>query len=116
MPVLLPVIFILFGLMNALALFTTDAVLGSILVIFFMLTLPGLLLLSVFGMKQNSFWETISLSVGLSISIIMLIGLGNNSFLPQYGVSYPLTKIPILISLDTTLLILFGTGLFKHRY
>ena len=117
MYLLLPVTFFIIFLTNVLVLMPIQGfLLNSFFSLFFLLILPGALFLLILGIKQKSFWETISLVVGLSVALIMLVGLGANTFLPKFGVVYPLAKMPLVISLDILLLLLFVIGLFKYRY
>ena len=117
MYLLLPFTFFIILLTNVLVLMPIQGfLLNSFFSLFFLLILPGALFLLILGIKQKSFWETISMVVGLSVALIMLVGLGANTFLPKFGVVYPLAKMPLVISLDILLLLLFVIGLFKYRY
>ena len=117
MHLLLPITFFIIFLTNVLVLSPIqESLISNFFSSFFLLILPGALFLLILGIKLKSFWETISLVVGLSVALIMMVGLVVNTFLPKFGVTYPLAKMPIVISLDLLFLLLFAIGLFKYRY
>src|SRR3990167_2327847 len=98
MYLLLPFTFFIIFLTNVLVLMPIQGfLLNSFFSLFFLLILPGALFLLILGIKQKSFWETLSMVVGLSVALIMLVGLGANTFLPKFGVVYPLAKMPLVI-------------------
>lgn len=77
-------------------------ILGFIYVSF----LPGMLILRIIKMKMKSIWAELCFSVGLSIAFFMFVGLAVNGLYPFFGVSQPLSTIPILVTLSAVLLLL----------
>jgi len=74
---------------------------------FFYLTfIPGFLALKLSKMDKINTLEIVLFSVGLSIAIVMLVGLILNIFCPIFNISEPLSTIPVLIALNTLILIL----------
>ena len=68
---------------------------------FFYLTfIPGFIILMLLKLDELSCLEIVLLSVGFSIAVIMLLGIILNIFGPIFGISRPLTSIPILITLN----------------
>jgi len=65
--------------------------------------LPGYLLLNIFRTKLESLLERIFLSVALSISIVMFIGIFVNFMYPFLGIKKPITLGPILITFDAVI-------------
>lgn len=116
MYLILLILFVLFGMANALILFFFQTLfLINIFSFILLMILPGALLLKSLEIKTNSFWEEASLTVGLSTVFIMLLGLGINFYFPLLGIT-PLAKIPVLISIDIALLTLFGINFYRHRH
>lgn len=79
---------------------------GTLLTTLTMLFIPGSLLLLTLQVTQLSFWRTLIMSVGLSITILEFVGLLMNLLLPQLGISQPLAYYPTLISFGIILSIL----------
>src|SRR5579871_696380 len=77
----------------------------------YVLIMPGFLLSWIIYPKYKNIWEVISYSLGLSIALLMLIGLGINWLLPIYHVVQPLSTLPVLLSLDTV-----ATGLWLYLF
>ncbi len=73
----------------------------------FLLLLPGFLLLWIFYPKSRDFWEVLTYSLGLSLVLLMLLGLTINAFLPLLRINSPLSFLPILISCNTLFLLLW---------
>lgn len=67
------------------------------------LFLPGFLTLRAFGIKLKSFAESTLMAIGLSIALIMLVGLSANFLLPPVGISDPLSMVPLTILLSVLL-------------
>jgi uncharacterized membrane protein len=68
--------------------------------------LPGLLILYLLKLDKIGLTEKVVLSIGLSISFLMLFGLFINSAYPLVGYVTPLSAISVLISFNVILLIL----------
>lgn len=82
----------------------------SIISFIFLVTIPGTLILSILNIKKMPFWEYISHTVGLSLTVLMFSGLAINWLFPLVGIEKPLSLIPSLIGIDVviTTLLLFG--------
>lgn len=87
-----------------LVIFSDSAYLRPIIPFIFFNIVPGYLLLEILKLDEIKFLERIILSVGLSVSLLMVTGLILNSFYPI--ILKPLSLIPILISLNILVLFL----------
>jgi uncharacterized membrane protein len=67
---------------------------------------PGFLVLVVLKLKVVGFTKCFLLSVGLSISILLLSGLALSLLLPTLGYSEPLSRVPLVVFLSIILLAL----------
>jgi len=74
--------------------------------IFFLIFIPGLLIFKLFKFHKMEFWQSVFYIVSFSIGFIMLLGLFVNTFFPLIGIHQPLTKIPILISINLCMVLL----------
>ena len=76
----------------------------------FLIILPGVLILQILKLNKIGFTEKIVLSVGLSISFLMLFGLliNNSSF--SLGYETPLSTVSLLISFNIAFIILATIG------
>ncbi|WP_162137688.1 DUF2206 domain-containing protein [Methanomassiliicoccus luminyensis] len=72
----------------------------------FILFVPGFLALKVLGIRLKSFAESTLMALGLSISIVMLLGVGANILLPYVGIRDPLSLVPM-----TTIFVVMTTFL-----
>jgi uncharacterized membrane protein len=77
-------------------------ILGFILLAF----VPGILFLCILNPDQLGLTEKFVLSLGISISFIMFIGILINTIYPLFGYETPLSLVSLLISLSATILIL----------
>ncbi|WP_099212389.1 DUF2206 domain-containing protein [Thermococcus henrietii] len=66
--------------------------------------LPGYLLLAISGATFDSFSERVFMSVALSISVIMLVGIFANFVYPLLGVDKPITLWSILVTINLIIL------------
>lgn len=82
----------------------------QITVFIYLTFIPGLVLLKILRPKEISVVDTILLSVGLSIALLMFFGLLINELYPVMGVSSPLSTIPLIITLSFLTLALFFAG------
>jgi len=74
---------------------------------------PGIVLLSILGWREQRISETLVYSFGLSISFLMGFGLFANTFLPLFGISQPLATIPLTLTLSAVVLGLCLYGIFR---
>jgi len=63
------------------------------------LLVPGMLLLYIFKIRIMSFAKTILHSIGLSLFMLMIIGLMLNFLGPVIGITKPISEIPITLTL-----------------
>jgi uncharacterized membrane protein len=76
----------------------------------FLTLLPGLLILQILKLNKIGFTEKAVLSVGLSISFLMLFGLLLNNLSLSLGYETPLTTVSLLISFSITFFVLAIIG------
>lgn len=97
-----------FIIINALIISNLDIIyLRQILGFLFIITIPGLLLMLCFKIREVKFWEYLVYTIGLSITFIMFAGLAVNWILPFLGITdKPLSLWPILICFDVFLIAL----------
>jgi uncharacterized membrane protein len=67
---------------------------------------PGAIILQVLKIKKVDTLKKISLSIGLSVSFLMFYGLFINIIYPNFGVSKPLSTVPLLFSINLVLFLL----------
>lgn len=67
--------------------------------------LPGLVLVKLLRLNRLSTIETVLFSLGLSIALLMIIGLFLNYFLPLLGILYPLSLTPIIAAIGSFVLV-----------
>lgn len=76
---------------------------------------PGLLMLYILKLKRLDILKKITLSVGLSVSFLMLMGLLINQIYLLIGVEIPLTTFLLLLSFDVVILFLTLIGYLQNR-
>ncbi|MCW4018865.1 MAG: DUF2206 domain-containing protein [Candidatus Bathyarchaeota archaeon] len=69
----------------------------------YLMFLPGYLLLRILKLNVTSVFETVPLSVGLSLTFSMFLGLAVNQALPFLGITAPLSVLPLLVVLSAAL-------------
>lgn len=98
-------------IVNLLVLFTVHQpillALSQIFVFLYVIVTPGLFLLPLFIKKKLPFALGVAFSVALSLFVLMFSGLLVNTFLPFAGISHPLSTIPLLLTFDIVLAIIF---------
>lgn len=85
-------------------------ILGFIVLTF----LPGLLVLQILKITRIGLVEIFIISIGVSISVLLLIGILYNIFLLALGFKSPLSTIPLLLMLNIILLICILTIYFTN--
>lgn len=68
--------------------------------------IPGTLLLRILRLHKLSMIETLLYSVGLSIATLMFTGLLMNTGYPIFGISRPISTMPLIITISVVVLIL----------
>ncbi len=76
---------------------------------------PGILILRVLKLHRLSTAETFAYSIGLSIASVMFIGLIVNLVGPIFGISHPLSPIPLIIALSIAVFILCILAYVRDR-
>src|SRR3989344_6975498 len=76
----------------------------SILVLGWLLIIPGWLGMLVLKVRRIEFWEYLVYVIGLSLVFLYGLGLGLNWLLPQIGIKQPLQLIYLLLSTDLVVL------------
>jgi len=90
-------------------------VLSQVLGFIYFSVIPGLLILYIMRLNKLGLTEKLVLSVGLSISFLMLAGLFINTVLPHLGYDQPLTLKPLMLSSGIILLILTIVAYLRNR-
>ncbi len=103
-----------------LTLFLTDIIilldvpgLREILAFLFFTTIPGLLIVQILRLNKLEFLKKFVLSIGLSLSLIMFIGLLLNSFYPL--ILEPLSLMPLLIAFNVSTVVLMLFAYHKNK-
>jgi len=80
---------------------------------FLLLFVPGFLLLRILKLHALSTVETVAYTIGISLSVIMLVGFFINLIFPSFGVTKPLSLPYILLAFSIVVAIL---GLLSYLY
>ena len=67
---------------------------------------PGIVILRILKLHKLGNIETFLYTVGLSIATLMFTGLFMNSLYPIFGISRPISTIPLIITISVVVLIL----------
>lgn len=67
--------------------------------------IPGYALIKLLRLDSLNAWETVVYSVGFSIAFLMLCGLVINEFGPLFGVTFPLSILPLSLFINTAVLV-----------
>jgi uncharacterized membrane protein len=86
-------------------------ILREIVVFIFLSFIPGFAILRLFKPKETSLLDTILFSVGLSIALVMFMGLLVNELYLFLGLSQPLSVIPLTLAISV-----FTLGVFLIEY
>ena len=89
--------------------------LRQILGFLFLTFLPGLLILQILKSDKQEIIETILYSVGLSVAFLMFVGFFMNMLYPLFGISKPISTLPLMITISIILLILSIIGYLKNK-
>jgi uncharacterized membrane protein len=80
-----------------------------------LLFIPGFIILRILKIHDNGNLETLLYSIGLSITIIIILGFIINLTLPLLGISNPISFIPIMTTINVLLFILLIFGYFRDN-
>lgn len=72
---------------------------------FYLMFIPGIVILKTFKLAETDFSETILFSIGLDIALLMFIGLLLNEFFPILGLASPLSTLPLLVTMNFVVLL-----------
>jgi len=67
---------------------------------------PGILILKILKLHKLGTIETLLYTVGLSIATLMFVGLFMNTIYPLFGVSGPISLVPLIITISAVVLVL----------
>ena len=82
----------------------------QISVFVYLLFIPGFVFLGVLKIEKISFLDLTLYSLGLSIALVMFVGLFVNEIYPILGISQPLSTIPLFLTMSVLTLVLFVVG------
>ena len=82
---------------------------------FFLSFLPGLLVLYIMKLDKLKLIEKVVFSVGLSVFLLMFIGLLMNSIYPLFGYHTPLSSESLLVSFSIVMVILSAIAYLRNR-
>ena len=77
--------------------------------------IPGILILRILKLHKLGNIETLLYSVGLSIATLMFTGLFMNTFYPFFGVSGPISVVPLIITISVVVSILCVLSYIKDK-
>lgn len=83
------------------------AYLGNIITLSFLLFVPGYLFLGAINAKIKSLTTCILFSIGMSCSIVMLVGFFMNIMYPIFGIAEPISKISTIVTMYSCAIVLF---------
>jgi uncharacterized membrane protein len=87
----------------------------QVICFFYLTFVPGIILINVFKPDKLDTAEKVLLSVGLSVSFLMLIGLILNQIGPSLGISQPLSIGPLVAAVNITIFVLALWNLAKKN-
>jgi len=90
-------------------------VLRQILGFLCFITIPGLLIVYTLKLHEISFLKKLVLSVGLSLSFLIFVGLLINTLLPWFGYSQPLATTPLALCLSLAIVILGIIAYWRNK-
>ena len=109
-------VLIFFFFVNLLILFNVQFLyLRSIFSFVFLVIVPGLIIMLILKIRKIDFWHCIIYMIGLSIAFMLLGGLLFNWVLPLVGIGKPLATIPLLITFDILIIILWVVAFIKNK-
>lgn len=77
--------------------------------------IPGLLVLYVLKLREMSFLKKLALSIGLSLVFLIFSALLINTLLPLIGYTKPLSTVPLLVTFNILIAILFFFAYRRNR-
>ncbi len=81
----------------------------------FLTLVPGLLLLRILKFRQLGFIDHLLYAVGISIALVMFLGLFMNVVYPSLGINRPIAALPLTITLAVVVIGLSALAYFRER-
>lgn len=106
-------VIILFQLLTSVVILLDVAYLRQIVGFIYLMFLPGFVILKMLKWDESESLETVLFSVGLSIALLMFIGLLANELGAFVGFTSPLTLLPLLVILNIVVLLPCFLGFLK---
>lgn len=83
--------------------------LRQIILFIYLIFVPGILIIGTFRLLNKlSITEIVLYSVGLSNSLLMIVGLIMNNIYPIFGISKPISELPLIITIGVCNFVLWG--------
>ena len=82
----------------------------------YLLLVPGFVFLGLLKIEKIGLLDLILYSVGLSIALVMFIGLFVNEIYPIFGISHPLSTVPIFLTTSLFTLVISVVGCRRGFY
>ena len=76
----------------------------------YLIFIPGFVFLSFLRINKIRLLDVLLFSVGLSVALLMFVGLFVNEFLPTLGISQPLSTAPILLAVSGFTIVFFAAS------
>lgn len=81
-------------------------IIRQIILFIYLTFIPGLILLRVFKLHKLANIETFLYTVGLSLSVLIFTGFFMNMIFPYFGISRPISEVPLIILITAITLVL----------
>lgn len=89
--------------------------LREIIGFFYLIFIPGILIIRLMELENLNNTDELLYSVGVSIAILMFIGLFMNTFYPLFGFTSPLSTISLFITINVLVWVLCALNFIKVR-
>ncbi|MEM3765642.1 MAG: DUF2206 domain-containing protein [Candidatus Bathyarchaeia archaeon] len=109
------IITLLLQLMVCLTIFFDIPIARQLLYFFYFTFFPGFIFLKLLNLDKFSFAEKILFSVGFSVAFLMLFGLLVNAFGSLFGFFQPLSLLPLMMILNSTVFIGVFSAYLKNE-
>jgi len=95
--------------------FSNVSVARQVTIFFYLTFLPGVLILTLLNLNKFDHVERLLYSTGLSIAFMMILGLILNYFGPFFGLSEPLSILPVTVTINVSVALLTLLICFAHK-
>ena len=106
---------VMLGLVGLAALGIDIPVLRPLVGFVYLTFIPGLVLLRLLRMRGLGGINTIVYAVGLSLAMVMFVGLFMNTLYPSIGISRPISTLPLVATISAVVVILCIVACLRHR-